>query len=356
MILNPEPGDVGSAVDYKERKRMSSAVFKYLMHANAEQQLNMQLNVSAEIQLYWTQMEAAGTVKKFDDLGDALLHALSEILCGTTNYRPLIPSMPSLHVNRSVVVAILPHQAFWIALQCTWNVFTVENLGVYSTKLATNRKLFSAQTIQLIKGYMDPCLRRAATIHAASEGFAAVEHIKIVVKQLGAYHQLQLARKDAGALTNAAVEAMKRMCDETAVDSNLCVRNDKQLGWAYIRTMKNGNKIQINRSTGKHTNAIIACLEWAKQHLPDFVANRPLHMDRTEKLIFFHTLKTLASEQIESHELEMLRLSPTVVERLCSTDFDDLETQCMLADLILIGLSKNNQYINAIAPNYRSSR
>ena len=149
---------------------------------------------------------------------------------------------------------------------------------------------------------------------------------------------------------------MKRMCDETAVDSNLCVRNDKQLGWAYIRTMKNGNKIQISRSTGKHTNAIIACLEWAKQQLPDFVANRPLHMDRTEKLIFFHTLKTLASEQIESHQLEMLRLSPTVVERLCSTDFDVLETQSMLVDLILIGLSKNNQYINAIAPNYRLSK
>jgi hypothetical protein len=78
-------------------------------------------------------------------------------------------------------------------------------------------------------------------------------------------------------------------------------------------------------------------------------------MDRTEKLIFFHALATLASQQIESHQLEMLRLSPTAVERLCSTDFDDFDTQSLLADLILIGLSKNNQYINAIAPNYRSA-
>jgi len=351
----PEHGDVGSAVDYKERKRMSSAVFKYIMHSDAEQQLSMQLHVSAHIQLHWTQMEAAKTINKFDDLGDALLHALNEILCGTTNYRPLIPSMPSLQVNRSVVVAILPHKAFWISLQCTWNVFTFENVGVYSTKLASDRKLFSTHTIQLIKCYMDPSLRRAVTTHAASESFTAVEHIRIVVKQLGAYHHLKLTSKDAGALTNAAVQAMKGLCDEAAVDSTLSVRNDKQLGWAYTRTMKNGKKIQISRSTGKHTNAMIACLEWAKQQLPDFVANRPLHMDRTEKLIFFHALATLASQQIESHQLEMLRLSPTAVERLCSTDFDDFDTQSLLADLILIGLSKNNQYINAIAPNYRSA-
>ena len=57
-------------------------------------------------------------VTKFDDLGNALLHALDEILCGSSNYRPLIPATPTLHVNRSVILTILPDHIYWLVLQC----------------------------------------------------------------------------------------------------------------------------------------------------------------------------------------------------------------------------------------------
>jgi len=60
----------------------------------------------------------------------ALLHALNEILCGSSNYTPLIPSNPSLHVNRSVIVTVMPDEVFWVVMQCTWNVFVLENMGV----------------------------------------------------------------------------------------------------------------------------------------------------------------------------------------------------------------------------------
>jgi len=60
-------------------------------------------------------------VTKFDDLGNALLHALDEILGGSSNYRPLTPATPTLHVNRSVILTILPDHIYWLVLQCIAN-------------------------------------------------------------------------------------------------------------------------------------------------------------------------------------------------------------------------------------------
>src|SRR5208282_515134 len=54
--------------------------------------------------------------------------------------------------------------------------------------------------------------------------------------------------------------------------------------------------------------------------------------------------------------LEMLRLSNHVAEKLKSGEYaKDHSIQERLADLVLIGLSKNGQYVSAIAPNYRKT-
>jgi hypothetical protein len=328
-----------------------------MVHANDEQQADMQVSVDAELQKYWKKLEETRKVKKFDDLGDALLHALNELLCGTSNYRPLIPSMPSLHINRSVVIAIMPQYTFWVVLQCNWNVFTLENLGYYQTRLSVSQKYHSMENVQLIKNDLDPSLRRALTMHSASDGYSDVELIRIIVKQLGAYVKLRLTNKTAGALTNVAVTAMTDLCKEVAPDSTVSNQNSKQDGFSCTRTLKCGKKFQVIRSTGKHTNAMIACMEWAKQCIPDFVENRSLHMKINEKLAFFHALQELSKQQIEFYSLEMLRLSPLAVENLSSDQYDQKDDiQASLADLILIALNKNNQYINAIAPNFRASR
>lgn len=69
-------------------------------------------------------------MKLSDNLGDALLHVLNEIVCGTSNYRPLVTSKPSLHANLPVVVTVLSDKVYWVVLQCTWNLSTLENVGV----------------------------------------------------------------------------------------------------------------------------------------------------------------------------------------------------------------------------------
>jgi len=55
---------------------------------------------------YLSKLKRDGHAAKLDDLGDLLLHSLSDILCGGSNNRPLTPATPSMHVNRSIVISV----------------------------------------------------------------------------------------------------------------------------------------------------------------------------------------------------------------------------------------------------------
>ena len=56
---------------------------------------------------------------KFDDLGDALLHACSKIICKSYNYRQLVPSPLILHNNRTIAVSIFPDVSYFVVCHCT---------------------------------------------------------------------------------------------------------------------------------------------------------------------------------------------------------------------------------------------
>ena len=114
---------------------MSSSIFRYFIHADFDQKMELQVDMSDTLKGHWKELYSSRTVTKFDDLCDALPHALDEILCGSSNYRPLIPASPALNVNRSVILAVLPDKIYWVVLQCTWNAFTLENMGVSASHL-----------------------------------------------------------------------------------------------------------------------------------------------------------------------------------------------------------------------------
>jgi hypothetical protein len=64
--------------EYKKKKAMSSAIFKYFVNASAVQQMTMQVEIDEELQVYWRNRR---DVVEYDDLGDALLHSLDAVLC-----------------------------------------------------------------------------------------------------------------------------------------------------------------------------------------------------------------------------------------------------------------------------------
>jgi len=342
---------------YRKKKRMSSDIFQYLIDADEEQQEDLGITISESFQETWKQRKASKQVTKFDDLGDSFLHAVDEMLCGSTSYRQLIPAEPSVHINRTVVLAVYPDTTYWVVIHCTWNLFTIENIGVTDTCLSQNAIYNSPQTVNLLKNQidLDTSLKLALTDMNQSDVYAAVDHIKTIVKQLTASsaHCL-LDRKAAGALTNTTVEVAKKICDEAATaDSNLVERNIKPEGWSYTRTLAaSGKKFRVIRSTGKHTNAMVSCLEWAKKNLGDFVEARPLHMSRAGKLAFFKSLQHLSNPDVAVRRMEMLCVSDHAASRI-TDGFRFEETRAILADLILIALNINCQYVSAISTSYR---
>ena len=65
--------------EYRRKKKMSSDIFRYVMGADAVQQAEMQLDVEAELQEEWKERMLTGSLTKYDDVGDALLHGLNGI-------------------------------------------------------------------------------------------------------------------------------------------------------------------------------------------------------------------------------------------------------------------------------------
>ena len=192
----------------------------------------------------------------------------------------------------------------------------------------------------------------------SNETYDEVSHIKVIVKQLTGHTDLALENKEAGALTEATVKAMKRICDSAmGPNSNLSERCDKVLGSRYVRiltVLDRKLQHQVVCSTGKHTNAVLSCLEWMKQNLKDYVMKRREFLNEIEKRMFFHALLQLAHS--DENRLEMLEMSEVVKTKMLSSALSDRiqkdrEFKRNIADLVLISLSKNQQHVKAVAAN-----
>jgi hypothetical protein len=347
-------GDFTRDSEYHRKKLMSAAVFNYFMKADDSEQEDLGINVDLELQQTWQRRIMENPNIKLDDVGDALLHALNEILCGGSNYKQLIPTNSSLHSNRTVVFTVLPALTYWIVLHCTWNIFELEDFGIYESQLE-NHVFRSPQTVRMIRNNLDSNLKVALSVMAGSDRYHSVDHIKMIVKQLKGYGSF--TNEQAGAITQAAVTALKEICDESVgINSQVCDRHDKIQGSLYIQTnLVSGQKFQVLRSAGKHTNAILSCLEWMKEHAKRFVDTRTNVMTADEKIVFFLTLEELACSAHENR-LEMIQLSDHVKAKLTaeSPSLSD-SSRKIIADLILIGMNKNQQHVKSVAVNYRKT-
>ena len=359
-----EPSDVTSEsdadaaasedVDYRRKKLMSASIFRYMMEADRAKEEDMKVMVSAGVREMWQCMIVQDPKVKLDDLGDALLHALNDILCGSSKYRQLVPSSVSLHNNRTVVVSVCRDHTYFAVIHCTWNTFEVEDLGYELTGL-TSAYFNSQQTERDIRQTLLTHLDTALTDPSGAGVYRPVEVIKMVVKQLKAF--MDFKRKHAGSLTNSTVRALQGICNDAAgSNSTLHQETDKVTGAKYIRTQREtGHKFQVMSSTGKLTNAMLACMNWMHESAADFVERRTAFMDEKTKLAFFLRLQTLAKSS--ENQMEHLILSERMRTKLASEEFSaaDSSFKSMLAYLILVGININEQRVKAVAANYRAA-
>jgi len=95
--------DSNATSEYRCKKRMSAAIFRYFIDANSEQQADLGITIDASVQEFWrNKIQNAPRKQKLDDLGDSLLHSVNEILAGSQNFKQLVPISPSLHNNRTI--------------------------------------------------------------------------------------------------------------------------------------------------------------------------------------------------------------------------------------------------------------
>jgi hypothetical protein len=199
---------VDSTCYNRQKKKTSAKIFRYIICADDEQSEDLGIDVSADVRDVWRQRIDSHPQLKTDDIGDALLHALNEVLCGSTNYRQLTPASSSLSCNRTVAIAVKPDFTYWVAFHCTWNNFELENLGFFSSNI--NAKYFnSAQAISDIKSRLLSQLGPVLTDLSGGDDYKAVDTIKIVVKQLKEY--AELTSKMAGTLTKSCIIALRQV-------------------------------------------------------------------------------------------------------------------------------------------------
>lgn len=180
-----------------------------------------------------------------------------------------------------------------------------------------------------------------------SSMYSRTDFIKVVVKQITARVCYQLDRKAAGALTESASKAFKLLCDEVVgPESSLVNRTDKIIGSMYSRTDKaNGRKYQVLKSAGKHLNACLSILQFTKDYLYEFITQRRKTMTKDEMQIFFSTLLQRATS--DNNRIDMLEISSVAKKKLVSFQSVKPSIKKHLADLILIGLNKNQQNVKA---------
>lgn len=321
----------------------------------SDQLADMGVTIDDSLQQYWRNKLQVSTSKrqlKLDDVGDALLHALDEMLTRSSHFRQLVPTRQLIHTNRTVAVCVLPKMRYWAIVTCQLNSFVLEDIGFQEHDMS-NFTFKDPCMVNIIKNTLSDDLSKAVGDFDGGQVYAAVDCIKVVVKQLTERTYYELSRTAAGALTSATTKAMKLVCDEVVgPNSDLCDRTDKVLGSMYIRTHKvTGKKYHVVKSAGKHLNACLTILDFCKEHLLDFITQRRNTMNTEEKLIFYNELLQLAKS--ERNQIEMLQITDLARKRILWYENVSNTIKKSIADLILVALNKNQQHIKAIAANYR---
>jgi len=172
---------------------------------------------------------------------------------------------------------------------------------------------------------------------------------------------IHLTSRAAGALTQATFEAAKSAVLVACSKDDLKTFTEKfGSGRRIVITTKDDKKFSICKSAGKHTNAILSCMEWMRQNVPSLTVDRQLYLDKTKKELFFNAIKKTAESAPDDRgfrQLEKIRLGDmavTLLRRWSSSPSNSAAT-IAIADLLLIGLNHCEHYVSAISTNFRKA-
>jgi len=127
-------------------------------------------------------------------------------------------------------------------------------------------------------------------------------------------------------------------------------------GRRTVMTTTDDKKFSVCKSAGKHTNAILSCMEWMRQNVPTLTIDRQLYLDNSKKELFFNALKQTAESAPDDQgyrQLEKVRIGEAAIPKFCRWAPSNSAATLAISDLILIGLNHTEHYVSAISANFR---
>ena len=79
--------------NYDARKKMSADVFRYVVEADAAKLAQMKIDVDNDLRQHWRRQLDEDPLFRLHDVGDAFLHALRGIVCGSSTFRQVSKSL-----------------------------------------------------------------------------------------------------------------------------------------------------------------------------------------------------------------------------------------------------------------------
>jgi len=175
--------------------------------------------------------------------------------------------------------------------------------------------------------------------------------VRILVYRIG------LTSRAAGSLTQSSFEAAKSAVLAACGNNGIKTFTEKvNSGRRTVITTTNDHKYSVSKSAGKHTNAILSCMEWMRQNVPTLTIDRQLYLDNTNKELFFNALKKTAESAPDEQgyrQLEKVRIADPAVVKFCRWPSSNSAATLAIADLLLIGLNNSEHYVSAISANFR---
>ena len=190
--------------------------------------------------------------------------------------------------------------------------------------------------------------------------YTPTNHLKVIIKQQTVLDKCGImTSKEAGTLTSATVQALRKICDNVIrkSQSQLLFRKEKSSGIVFKRSNgDSGLKMQVLQSTGKHLNSCLCFLSSMLYNLPEYVHNQRLILNEEEKYKLFSALREVAKNG--QNNLELFTLSEKIKSFLMSeNEFTTINEHTRnLIDVLFMGLNKNQQHVKAITLHYRKRK
>jgi len=170
-------------------------------------------------------------------------------------------------------------------------------------------------------------------------------------------YRIGLTNRAAGALTQSTFEAARSTVLAACNKDNVKTFTEKQnSGHRTVITTTDDKRYSVCKSAGKHTNAILSCMEWMRQNVPSLTIDRQLYLDNANKELFFNALKKTAESAPDDQgyrQLEKIRLGDAAVAKFCLWHPSSSAPTLAIADLLLIALNHSEHYVSAISTNFR---